>query len=103
MKKLAISFGLVFGGVGALLTLVVLATLEWKLGFRLGFEGSRAVLSPAMALARLLGISQSTDDLLWSFLAVVTNTALCFSVGALLGLFAHLIARPTPKNNGTSG
>ena len=102
MKKFVLTFGIAFAAVGAVLTLIVLATLTSE-DFPFSFQFGMTVIAPSVILGRALGIQEGMNAWLWYSLAMVANTILCFSAGTLVGFVVRLLTRGSSKNNEVAG
>jgi hypothetical protein len=67
---------------------------DWRFEFGLLLD------APADIVARLLGRSTEPSKQFWDVLQLLSNTALCFSAGAILG---WLISKCTGRRKGAKG
>jgi ABC-type antimicrobial peptide transport system permease subunit len=92
MRRLALIFGLTFGTVGALFTTIVLV---FPTSFRLFMN----VIALSVVVGRALGIDDGAHGWLWHSLTLIVNTALSFSLGAVVGVFVWFLAKQTTKKH----
>jgi hypothetical protein len=102
MKKFALVFGLTFAAVGAVITIIVLATLTSE-SFPFSFDFGMTVIAPSITVGRALGLQDGMHAWLWGLLAVFLNTFLCFSAGALLGFVVCVAVRGHSKSHDIAG
>jgi len=95
-------FGILFAAVAAVLTLIsmLMATSE---AYPFSFDFGMIIIVPAVIVGRALGLPDGKNPLLWALLAVVLNTAICFSVGALVGWIVSLVVRCFSKSDRMEG
>jgi hypothetical protein len=98
LKKFVFLLGFAFAVVGAMLTIVVLATMTSE-SFPFSFGFGMTVIAPSITVGRALGIQDGMHAWLWASLAILLNTFLCFSAGALAGSGVYFVTKARPKSN----
>ena len=102
MRKFVLISGFAFAAVGAVLTIIVIATVTSE-SFPFSFDFGMTVITPAVIVGRALGLEYGAHAWLWAALAFLLNTGLCFSAGAVIGYIVYHVTKGFAKRNETTG
>ena len=99
MKKLIFTFGIALAAVGALWTLITIATVRYGGWNPQGYFAQRLiilVIVPSAVLGKAIGLRNGASTWSWWLLALVVNTLLCFALGGLMGAISWRLRKSSP-------